>query len=103
MADFEYMDGGTNAEAFPLCWPAGWPRGRRRERARFDTSLAATRDGLFAELARMGARQIILSTNLELRRDGLPYANQREPADPGIAVYFRWKDKPMTFACDRWD
>lgn len=51
----------------------------------------------------MGARYPVLSTNVELRRDGLPYANQREPSDPGVAVYFEWHGKQMTFACDRWD
>jgi hypothetical protein len=103
MADFEYSRDGKTAEAFPLCWPAAWPRAKRRERARFDTSFAKARDALFDELRIMGASAIILSGNLELRRDGLPYANQPEPSDPGIAVYFQWKGKPMTFACDRWD
>ncbi|ROU09438.1 hypothetical protein [Lysobacter enzymogenes] len=31
-----------------------------------------------------------MSTNLTLRRDGLPRSDQREPADPGAAVY--WTD-----------
>lgn len=43
------------------------------------------------------------SVDLELRRDGLPYANQREPTDKGVAVYFEWKGQPRVFACDRWD
>lgn len=103
MADFEYMDGSKNAEAFPLCWPAGWPRAKYRESSRFKVGLADARDELLNELARMGAARLILSTNIELRRDGLPYANRAEPLDPGIAVYFMWKKKPMTFACDRWD
>jgi hypothetical protein len=54
------------------------------------------------ELRLMGARYIVLSSNMELRRDGLPYANQRQPDDPGVAVYFNWRGKQMTFACDRW-
>lgn len=103
MADFQYMHGGANAEAFPLCWPSGWPRCRTPERARFGLTFANARDELVAELSRMGAKGVILSTNIPLRRDGLPYAGQREPADAGVAVYFQWKGKPMTFACDRWD
>lgn len=51
----------------------------------------------------MGARYPVLSTNVALRRDGLPYANQPEPDDPGICVYFEWKGRQMAFACDRWD
>lgn len=51
----------------------------------------------------MGGRHPVLSTNIPLRRDGLPYANQPEPVDPGVAVYFEYKKKSMSFACDRWD
>lgn len=51
----------------------------------------------------MGGRYPVLSTNIELRRDGLPYANQRTPEDAGVAVYFERKGKQMVFACDRWD
>jgi hypothetical protein len=51
----------------------------------------------------MGGAQLVISTNIELRRDGLPYANRREPSDKGVAVYFDYKRRPMCFACDRWD
>ena len=91
-----------SAQAYPLHWPAGWPRVTRRASAAFGLSFAAARDHLFDELRRMGARYIVLSTNVELRRDGLPYANFREPDDVGVAVYFEWHGKQMTFACDRW-
>jgi len=92
-----------SATAYPLQWPAGWPRTRHRERSRFDTTFAKARDGLANELEKMGARHVVLSTNIELRLDGQPYANRAQPGDPGVAVYFEYKKKPMTFACDRWD
>jgi hypothetical protein len=66
-------------------------------------SFAKSRDDLMRELRLMGARYPVLSTNVPLRRDGLPYAGQKEPDDAGIAVYFMWQGKQMTFACDRWD
>lgn len=90
-------------EAFPLQWPIGRPRIARKERSRFDVTFAKARDELFKELHKMGARLPVLSTNVPLRRDGLPYANQPEPDDSGVAVYFTWKDKQMSFCCDRWD
>lgn len=93
----------TDAQAYPLQWPAHVPRAKRRERARFETSFARARDGLARELERMGARYTVLSTNVELRLDGQPYANRAEPADPGVAVYFMRNGKRLTFACDRWD
>jgi hypothetical protein len=65
--------------------------------------MAGARDHLMQQLVMMGARYPVLSTNVALRRDGLPYANQPQPADPGVAVYFQWRGKQMTFACDRWE
>jgi len=78
-------------EAYPLHWPHGWKRRNRRERAKFSTSFANARDGLIDELRLMGAKNIVLSTNIELRRDGLPYAKAKQPEDPGIAIYFQHK------------
>ena len=89
-------------EAYPLQWPEGRPRTRRRETARFATTFAAARDALLEEISRLGGTHAVLSSNLELRRDGLPYANQRQPDDPGIAVYFMYKGRQQCFACDRW-
>ncbi len=54
------------------------------------------------EVLRLGGGDLIISSNLELRRDGLPYANKRVLSDPGVAVYFTYKKRPMCFACDRW-
>jgi hypothetical protein len=68
----------------------------------FKTTLADTRDGILAELRRLGATKVILSTNIPLRLDGLPYANASEPRDSGAAVYFEYKGRPMCFACDKY-
>lgn len=89
-------------EAFPLHWPPGWPRAKSRQSSAFQSTLGGARDHLTNELRLMGARYIVLSSNLELRRDGLPYANQKQPTDPGVAVYFQWREKAMALACDRW-
>ncbi len=89
-------------EAFPLHWPENRPRGKVYS-ARFDVSFAGARDGLVDEVKRLGGINMVISTNIELRRDGLPYANQPEPQDKGVAVYFIYKGKSMCFACDRWD
>lgn len=92
------------AEAYPLQWPEGWPRHQRRERARFATTFAQARDALIHEVRLMGGRQIVLSTNVPLRQDGLPYANMREPGDPGVAIYWLTaKQEQRCMACDKWD
>lgn len=92
--------------AYPLQWPNGRPRtpSYRRERSRFKvSSFAVARDNLLSEVNRLGGRHVVLSTNIPLRNDGLPYANYRKPDDIGVAVYFERNKKSFCFACDRWD
>lgn len=91
------------AEAYPLHWPEGWPRTKKRERSRFNCTFEQTRRGLVHELELFGARYIILSTNVELRRDGYPYASAKAPDDPGVAVYFDYKGRASCIPCDKWD
>ena len=87
--------------SYPLSWPLGRPRSPERWDASFTSSFASARDGLLHELRLMGADGLVLSTNVELRRDGLPYAG-RTPDDPGVAVYFSWRKQQYAFACDCW-
>jgi hypothetical protein len=97
-------------EAYPLQWPTGRKRTDRysREHGKFDVSFARARDNIVSEVTLLcGGRwardpNIVISTNVALRRDGLPLANQRSPDDPGVAVYFTYKARQMSFACDRW-
>lgn len=89
-------------EAYPLAWPQGWPRTKSPQGSRFDGTFARIRDELWAEIGKLGGRYPTLSTNLPLKRDGMPYAGQKEPADPGVAVYFERRGRQMVFACDKW-
>jgi len=89
-------------EAYPLQWPPGWSRTERRPIARFKVRFAQARDEMLREIHRMGGRHIVVSSNVELRRDGLPYANKKNPDDPGVAVYFELKGEQVCFPCDRW-
>lgn len=99
------------AEAFPLYWPEGWPRtpsSRRESDRRFSgrtygLGMGRVRDQLIDELRRLGARNVVLSSNVALRRDGLPYADQRKLDDPGVAVYFTLKGKQFVMAADRFE
>jgi hypothetical protein len=58
---------------------------------------------LFREVKRLGGTSVVLSTNVELRQDGIPYASRRAPDDPGVAVYFTRGKRQLVFCCDRWD
>ncbi len=90
-------------EAFPLAWPSAKPRTRNPQRSRFEVSFAAARDGLLREIRLIGGTLPVLSTNITLRQDGIPYASHRQPDDKGVAVYFTLKVQKMCFCCDRWD
>lgn len=94
-------------EAFPLQWPVGYPRTKWPTNGyRFTPkSFAVERDGLISELKRMGARDVVLSTSVPLRQDGLPYATfgKKTVPDVGVAVYFSIDREPMTLCCDKWN
>ncbi|MGO8921400.1 MAG: J domain-containing protein [Xanthobacteraceae bacterium] len=96
-------------EAYPLQWPDGWPRtafNLRESDRKFGghvhgLTMGRARDQLLDELRLLGARDIVVSTNVQLRRDGLPYSDQRRIEDPGVAVYFTLKKRPRVMARDR--
>lgn len=99
-------------QAFPLLWPDAWPRTpehQRRSDHKFRNgfgplSLGSVRDDLLAELRRLGAKEIIISTNLRTRLDGLLYADAAlHGRDSGAAVYFKLKDRPLVMARDAYN
>lgn len=92
-------------EAFPLYWPEGRPRTaeHRRQRSRFSTGFGAAVNLVVNELRLLEAKNAVVSTNVPLRRDGLPLASAKRVEDTGAAVYFLYKGKQTCFACDRWD
>lgn len=94
----------TAVEAFPLYWPEGRPRtpNYRMQRSRFDTGFGAALNFLREETRRLNGRNLVISTNVPLRIDGLPRANFTV-SDPGVAVYFDLKGKKVVMACDRWN
>lgn len=104
-----------DATRYPLAWPAGWKRTTMRRRAMFSKKRSSGYgydnlevgdglDRLLGELRRLGARNPVISSNLQLNRDGSIRAGQAKMlADPGIAVYFRLNQQPRVLACDKWN
>ncbi len=102
-------------EAYPLQWPHGWPRTKRPKKSRFGhkgeqgylraITMSRARDFLLQELgpSRLCAKNVVISSDMPLRRDGLPMAGRREPDDKGVAVYFTFKGKQKCFPCDKWN
>ena len=98
---------------YPLQWPEGWKRtpSYQRKTATFSRQGKALTvfDGVqrvLDELQRLGVHQddVIVSTNLQTRLDGLPRSNQGRPGDPGVCVYWKPAKSPMRcMAVDRYD
>lgn len=93
--------------AYPLQWPAGWPRTQAGDHkfGRFGTKKTAPGSSwsrvqditvteavnrIREELGRMGvdSNDLVISTNVRTRLDGLPRSGEREPEDSGAAVYW---------------
>lgn len=127
MAETSERMNDDDATRYPLSWPTTWKRTpfHQRRHAAFHQHKTTTRqclDGssrvykqkeslsvgsalerLTGELRRLGVTRIVISSNLRVRQDGLPYSQQaKQLDDPGVAVYFRLKGAPRVLACDRW-
>ncbi|MFN4360495.1 MAG: J domain-containing protein [Hylemonella sp.] len=104
----------TQISRYPLQWPAGWKRTAALERSigRFgkaersggypykrDVTLFQAAARLLQELQRMGIHgdDVVLSTNVPTRLDGMPRSDAKAPADPGAAVY--WLDDKGQHRC----
>lgn len=102
--------------SYPLEWPTGWKRlvaskrisdkfGKRNGYRLKELTVAQAVDRVYDELRRMGYYDycIIISSNIEPTLSGVPRSGQREPEDPGVAVYWRKPDQPIhkVMAIDR--
>jgi len=100
-----------NVSAYPLSWPQHIKRTRYPKHSRFSrtrrsydgkSKFAAARDGIYDELAKLGAKNVIISSNIPLRQDGQPRASYKKPTDVGVAVYFTLHNEIKVIACDNW-
>lgn len=107
--------------SYPLCWPDNVARtipGRRSWPQFNERSITNAVNYIRSEINRLNDRNwdfqdenVIISSNLRQRLDGLPAGNQGEPADTGIAVYFqlrfiingKWQQRPCVMTCDKWN
>lgn len=88
---------------YPLHWPEGWPRtpGYKRKSAAFKVPPTQARDELLRELDLLGARNIVISSDQRLNRDGSLSAARYQLLDPGVATYFSRKGRDVVLACDQ--
>lgn len=90
---------------FPLVWPDRWQRTSAHERghSRFaEHSVAHAFDFLCKQMWQLTDSWIMSSNVPRNKRDGNPESRGKLISDPGIAVYFKFKSKPHSLACDKW-
>lgn len=108
--------------ASPLCWPPSRPRtpanerqhgrfGRRNSNGwgRSELTLKQARDRVIEQVEMFTkpgkpyrTEDLIISSDLQLRRDSLPRSGQRQPKDPGVAVYFTLDGRQRCIPCDNY-
>lgn len=86
--------------AYPLAWPQSFPRTRRREPSRFNTTIAGALGNVqtsvhrFARDSRKSLDNLVISSNVTLGID--------RPADPGVAIWFTWDSMQVCIPIDRY-
>jgi hypothetical protein len=103
-----------NVDAYPCYWPEGWEQTppEKRRPSKYTVEFGRARDEIVRQLKVMAACEVVISTNVPVRRDGQRLASASEPKDPAVAVY--WAElgprngaaqpgyKHRVIACDRW-
>lgn len=92
-----------NSKHYPLQYPVGRPRTQYPERSKFKPgSIHNEAQSIFKQLELMKATDIIISSNMQYRVDGLPYTRQNVH-DTGVAVYFKSEaGEEQCIPCDSW-
>lgn len=96
------------SQRYPLQWPAGKRRtspmsrkvGSFRSGGRRSISMSDAIRRIQYELDRAGASNALVSTNVELRLDGVPRMERAPPSDPGVALFFDLGGRPHALGCD---
>jgi hypothetical protein len=90
---------------YPLSWPIGRSRTPAHQRKYGNLNKMPSgrvRQLLVSELQKMNVSSFVISSNVSVRRDGLPYSGQREPEDTGVVLYFTRKGQDIAISCDAW-
>lgn len=100
-------------KSYPLQWAVGWERNNGKENSRFRSdgkkpSIYKSTQYLKEEVRRLKGSDLVkgdlvLSTNLVLRKDGEPRSSQKKPDDVGVAVYFKYKGSMKCICCDKYN
>lgn len=100
-------------QKYPLDWPVGYPRTKTPKRSSFkNPTLGRSVQNIIDEVNRLQngftsrlMPDVVISSNVPLRNDGLPRADYMKSnmQDKGVAVYFKKDDEPVVLCCDQYD
>lgn len=89
--------------SYPLMWPAGWQRTQDPQWSKFKPASAYSECyGVTHQLELLGADDVVITSNMQYRTDGLPYQRQPNITDTGVAVYFKLNGDEECIPCDKW-
>jgi hypothetical protein len=90
---------------YPLKWLPQQTRTKYPQKARFSQSHSPSSSGgmLIDELRRMGAKNCVISSNMQTKERGVGFYANQKVSDPGVVVYFQLKNKSKAIACDKWN
>jgi hypothetical protein len=89
---------------YPLQWPVQQPRTKTQNKSKFGSvSIYRASEELFNELRLLGAKNLVISSNLQQRMRGDGFLSNQRVEDAGIAIYSNIKGEDKVMACDRWD
>lgn len=95
-----------NTEKYPLHWPFGYKKTDPKKRigSKFKQTPMNAQEFLHAEISRLGGKNLIVSSNIPVRQDGFMYSDAagQKLLDPGVAIYFKWKDRDVAMCCDQY-
>lgn len=79
------------------------PASKRRSRYTFKASWSNTLELLARELGYLQAKNVVIQADFreqDITMSGMPRANARQPAFPGVKISFDSNQGPLTYPCD---
>jgi hypothetical protein len=88
----------------PLAWPVAWPRMKNPQVAPFSAGWTTTINELQRVLDGLHCTNIVISSNMKARIDGMPNVQARNNVlDAGVALYFSRNNAEVCIPCDKFN
>ena len=92
--------------AYPLQWPVSRERNKTPGTTQYAMTLVTAYEYVLKQMALLGAKRTVISSNALLKKSGLPATKQPKLIDGGVAVWFQLADNYNVWyalSCDAYD